>query len=177
MEKNISEELQLGSSSFSENEEMNPPTPISNPTPTPTVEVSEDAPMDDHAGDVASSGSAVLVANCGGVPSASWKALFGHLRSHKIGVERERGVLFPDPPVFTPPVESSPERGSGAAGDVPQDVIEELLVPTLLHLSEAVLLSTAAAASSPSRADGLESLDIGLNQPGQGPDPEKKMEV
>lgn len=86
----------------------------------------------------------------------SWKAVFGHMRAHKVGEERARSGAFP-PPVFTPP--GSPERE--------QQALQEELAPTLLNIAQEVLSrsttgqDTAAASSSVPRPRP----HIDLNEP------------
>ncbi|KAH7566186.1 hypothetical protein ACOSP7_022528 [Xanthoceras sorbifolium] len=93
----------------------------------------------------------------------SWKAVFGHMRKHEVGKERERGAL--PPPVFSPPCRASPERGCGsgvavsAHDEVDQEDLQEQLASTLLDLAQEVLFSSSSSSSS--KADGL---DIDLNQ-------------
>ncbi|XP_031269246.1 uncharacterized protein LOC116127750 [Pistacia vera] len=77
----------------------------------------------------------------------SWKAVFGHMRAHKIGEERVRGA-FP-PPVFTPP--GSPQRVVSG--------LQEQLAPTLLNIAQEVLQGPRGQSSSVSRG-----LNIDLNQ-------------
>ncbi|XP_022741828.1 uncharacterized protein LOC111293309 [Durio zibethinus] len=88
---------------------------------------------------------------------ASWKAVFGHLRSHR----RQTPGAFP-PPTFTP--EGSPERNNKGG-----KALKEQLAPALLNLARGAIqkmsqdsnTTVAAEVTSSSRRD----LDIDLNEP------------
>ncbi|KAL5831557.1 hypothetical protein ACOSQ4_016911 [Xanthoceras sorbifolium] len=76
---------------------------------------------------------AVLVKVRQPVATLPWKAVFGHMRKHKVGKERERGAL--PPPVFSPLCEASQERGCesdvvlSAHDEADQEDLQEQLTP------------------------------------------------
>ncbi|KAL5833295.1 hypothetical protein ACOSQ3_016969 [Xanthoceras sorbifolium] len=106
---------------------------------------------------------AVLVKVRQPVATLPWKAVFGHMRKHKVGKERERGAL--PPPVFSPLCEASQERGCesdvvlSAHDEADQEDLQEQLVSTLLDLGQEVLFSSSSSSSSKAN-----DLDIDMNQ-------------
>lgn len=92
----------------------------------------------------------------------SWKAVFGHLRSH----QRETPGALP-PPIFTP-TEGSPENNDD------DNVLREKLAPTLLNLAletmqkmneDSNMSVVVAAEEDSSSSKGRRGLDIDLNEP------------
>ncbi|KAJ4714068.1 zinc finger (C2H2 type) family protein [Melia azedarach] len=85
----------------------------------------------------------------------SWKAVFGHMRAHKVGEERAASGAFP-PPVFTPPGRS-PERE--------QKALQEQLVPALLDIAQVLTRTQESATGSASAPPGGEQqIDLNVTQ-------------
>lgn len=102
----------------------------------------------------------------------SWKALFGHMRSHP--GRQWRGVFPPPVGKWDPLVPSEGAAAAGEGSSAPVPALEEI-APTLLSVAETVLsrLSTEAGAGTSERTQGDQAgpsvprrgLDIDLNEP------------